>query len=372
MSRFISDHWQKVEKLIDEFCQTDQVPAIALRVVAGDESRSYFSGRRAITDQSATLTADTIFLVASITKPIVVSGVLKLLEEGELLLGDRVKRFIPEFGCAGKHGITLRHLMTHTSGLPDMLPDNQELRAANAPLSEFVRQICELTPDEPPGRMVQYQSTGIAILGEVISRITGQSCADYLRQSLFEPLQMSDTALGLPDEWTRGENPRIDRIAEIRIPAELDVEPHWDWNSSYWRQFGAPWGGLLTTPADLSKFAGMLRAGGRYQDQQILSPQTIREATRDQLPSITGLSFAARQGKGWGLGWQIVSAFNSDYYGDLLSRSAFGHGGATGTVFWVDPELDASAIIVTTEPQEPHGRYLSRITNQIVASIEPV
>lgn len=371
MSRIISERWHHVEKLIDGFCQTDQVPAIALQVTVGDESRHYFRGRQRIADQSETLSTDAIFLVASITKPIVASGILKLLEEGELLLGDRVKRFIPEFGCAGKHGITLRHLMTHTSGLPDMLPDNQELRAANAPLSEFIQQICELTPDEPPGRIVQYQSTGIAILGEVISRISGLSCADYLRQSLFEPLQMHDTALGLPENWTQGDKPRVDRIAEIRIPEELDVEPHWDWNSSYWRQFGAPWGGLLTTPADLGKFAGMLRQGGRFQDQPILSRQTIREATRDQLPSIAGLSDAARQGKGWGLGWQIVSACNSDYYGDLLSRSAYGHAGATGTVFWIDPDLDASAVILTTEPQEPHGRYLSRITNAIVASIDP-
>ncbi|HAH43326.1 MAG TPA: hypothetical protein DCM07_00450 [Planctomycetaceae bacterium] len=97
----------------------------------------------------------------------------------------------------------------------------------------------------------------------------------------------------------------------------------------------------------------------------------MREATRDQLPSIASLSDAARQGKGWGLGWQIVSACNSDYYGDLLSRSAYGHAGATGTVFWIDPDLDASAVILSTEPQEPHGRYLSRITNGIVSSIDP-
>lgn len=370
MPQINAERWHAVEKLVDQFCDTDQVPAIALQVMAGETSLCYFKGRQRVNDRSAPLREDAIFLVASITKPIVVLGALKLLEAGELLLGDRVKRFIPEFGCAGKHGITIRHLMTHTSGLPDMLPSNRELRSANAPLSEFVKQICQLTPDEPPGRMVQYQSTGIAILAEVIQRITGQTCPEYLKQTLFEPLEMYDTSLGVPEEWTSGGQPKIDRITEIRIPEELNIESHWDWNSSYWQRFGAPWGGLFTTPSDLANLVKMLQQNGRYQQQQILSYRTIEEATRNQLCDIPGLSKAARQGKAWGLGWQIVTAANSDYYGDLLSPAAYGHGGATGTVLWIDPLLQASAIILTTQPQEPHGRFLARISNTIVATIE--
>ena len=253
MPQFNTERWNAVEKLVDHFCETDQVPSIALQVMLEGTSRCYFKGRQRVNDECGSLREDAIFLVASITKPIVVLGALKLLEAGELLLGDRVKRFLPEFGCSGKHGITVRHLMTHTSGLPDMLPNNRELRSANAPLSEFVKQICQLAPDEPPGRIVQYQSTGIAILAEVIQQISGQSCAEYLKQSLFEPLEMNDTSLGVPDEWTTGNQPKIDRIVEIRIPEELNIEPHWDWNSPYWRGFGAPWGGLFTTPSDFSK-----------------------------------------------------------------------------------------------------------------------
>jgi len=369
MSRINNERWQTVENLIDHFCETDQVPAIALQVNVAETSHRYFKGRQRLNDSGDTLREDAIFLVASITKPIVVLGVLKLLEAGELLLGDRVKQFIPEFGCAGKHGITLRHLMTHTSGLPDMLPNNRELRAANAPLSEFVKQICQLAPDEPPGRIVQYQSTGIAVLGEVIQRVTGQSCADYLNQSLFAPLGMKDTALGVPEEWYLGDQPKVERITEIRIPEELKIEAHWDWNSRYWRSFGAPWGGLLTTPADLAKLVNMLQQSGVYQQNQIFSPRTIQEATRDQLPAIPGLSATARKGKGWGLGWQMVTAAKSDYYGDLLSPAAYGHAGATGTLLWIDPELDASAIILTTQPQEPHGQFLARISNTVVATI---
>ncbi|MCA9018315.1 MAG: beta-lactamase family protein, partial [Planctomycetaceae bacterium] len=210
MPQINAERWHTVQTLVDQLCETDQVPAIALQVMVEGTSRCYFKGRQQVNDANHSLREDAIFLVASITKPIVILGVLKLLESGELLLGDRVKRYLPEFGCAGKHGITIRHLMTHTSGLPDMLPNNRELRSANAPLSEFVKQICLLAPDEPPGRIVQYQSTGIAILAEVIQRITGQSCAAFLKRTLFEPLKMRDTSLGVPEEWLTGSHPKID------------------------------------------------------------------------------------------------------------------------------------------------------------------
>ena len=370
MSRIHPARWQTVVQLVDQYCESGQVPAIALRVITSETTCHYRQGRQSVRDDNGTLRDDAIFLVASITKPIVVLGVLKLLEQGELLLNDRVKQYIPEFGCAGKHGITIRHLMTHTSGLPDMLPNNRELRAAQAPLSEFVSQICELTPDEPPGRIVQYQSTGIAILGELIQRITGKSAPQYLRDELFQPLEMHDTSLGVPPAWSEGDAARLERIVEIHVPPELNVEPHWDWNSPYWRGFGAPWGGLFTTPTDLGKLVNMLQQQGLALDQRLFSAQTIRQATRDQLPEIPGLSETARQGKGWGLGWQIVTRAKSDYYGDLLSDQAYGHGGATGTVLWIDPQLATAAIILTTEPQEPHGRYLARLTNAIVAAIE--
>ncbi|KAA0133641.1 beta-lactamase family protein [Gimesia chilikensis] len=370
MSRIHPARWQTVEQLVDQYCESGQVPAIALQVITGETTCHYRQGRQSVKDVYGTLRDDAIFLVASITKPIVVLGVLKLLEQGELLLNDRVKQYIPEFGCAGKHGITIRHLMTHTSGLPDMLPNNRELRSAQAPLSEFVSQICELTPDEPPGRIVQYQSTGIAILGELIQRLTGKSAPQYLQDELFQPLEMHDTSLGVPPAWSEGDAARLERIVEIHVPPELNVEPHWDWNSSYWRGFGAPWGGLFTTPADLGKLVDMLQQQGLALDQRLFSGQTIHQATRDQLPEIPGLSETARQGKGWGLGWQIVTRAKSDYYGDLLSDQAYGHGGATGTVLWIDPQLDAAAIILTTEPQEPHGRYLARLSNAIVAAIE--
>src|ERR687893_491509 len=124
-------------------------------------------------DRPNPLRDDAIFTVASITKPVVAMGVLLLVERGLLTLGDRVADHIPEFGGKGRYGIRVRHLLTHTSGLPDMLPHDRDLRRANTPLAQFLADICEVEPLFPPGRGVSYSSCGFVLLGEIVSRVTG-------------------------------------------------------------------------------------------------------------------------------------------------------------------------------------------------------
>ena len=191
-------------------------------------------GRFAPAADAPPMQPDSIFLVASITKPVVVSAVMLLAERGHLLLDEPASRFVPEFGVHGKEAITLRHLMTHTSGLPDMLPDNQALREAHAPMAEFIRRICDLTPDFPAGTAIQYQSAGIAVLGEIVQRVSGLPLADFLRREIFDPLGMADTALGmagLPKE----------RLSQVNLPTE-QIGADWGWNSDYWRNLAAAWG----------------------------------------------------------------------------------------------------------------------------------
>jgi CubicO group peptidase (beta-lactamase class C family) len=285
------------------------------------------------------------------------------VEQGRLLLGDRVRDILPEFRGRRKNGITIRHLLTHTSGLPDMLPNNRELRQAHSPLSEFVAGTCGVETQFSPGRSVKYQSMGFAILGAVIEKISGRPCAQFLREKIFEPLQMRDTSLGAPPEWFEGNSPKTDRIAGIRVPPDEGVEPAWDWNSKYWRTFGAPWGGLLTTPDDLARFARMMVGNGTLDGRRILGPATVAAATRNQLFGFPDLPESDRTGKPWGLGWRLNWPGHSESFGDLLGPRTYGHWGATGTLMWIDPNRDAFAIVLTTQPQEPHGRYLARLSN---------
>lgn len=356
----VARHWAE---------RDDHVPAVA--VLAGRRGMTpgpRLFGRQHVDPQSHPIRNDAIFLIASITKPIVVMGAMRLIERGQLSLNDRVADFFPEFGRKGKYGTTIRNLMTHTSGLPDMLPNNVELRKSKATLADFVSETCAITPDFPPGRSVQYQSMGTAVLAAITEQVSGMTCGEFLRQEFFRPLAMNDTRLGAPEDWFTGPQPTIDRIAEIRVPEEQATETDWNWNSRYWRQLGAPWGGLLTTPLDLGQFAQLMLNRGRAGDQQILSAATIDASTENQLASMKDVPDEDRRFRPWGLGWRLQWPGHTNTFGDLVSARTFGHWGATGTLLWIDPEREAFALILSTQPLDPRGAPFQRLSNAIVAS----
>jgi CubicO group peptidase (beta-lactamase class C family) len=366
--------WNGVLALLKSWCDERAIPACAVSVTIGGKTTGvHLFGRQTLAADSPAVRDDAIFLIASITKPIVATGALLLAERGLLALDDRVEEFVPGFGREGKHAVTIRHLLTHTSGLPDMLPNNFELRAAHAPLSEFVAGACASKLAFLPGHGVQYQSMGFAMLGEIIQRVSGRSCAQFLDDEIFRPLGMHDTALGAPAEWFAGDQPKVERIAEVFLPESSGMADEnaaiWNWNSPYWRRLGAPWGGLLTTPADLARFGQMLLENGRLGDLQIVSPATIRAATRNQLEAMREVPADDRRTCPWGLGWRLNWPAHSANFGDFLGPRSYGHWGATGTLMWLDPDLDACVILLTTQPQEPQGNYLARASNAIVAAM---
>src|SRR5439155_16754176 len=160
----------------------------------------HFVGRMRPDKDSPALRKDALFLVASITKPVTVTAVMMLVERGELTLSDKVAKFVPRFAAADKGEIQVRHLMTHTSGLPDMLPDNIKLRMAHRPMSAFIDATCELAPLYPPGTQVGYQSMGTAMLGEIVHQVSGKTIQEFVRQEIFDPLGMKDSELGWREE----------------------------------------------------------------------------------------------------------------------------------------------------------------------------
>ena len=362
-----ADRLGRAVKLAQGWCEQDLIPSIGMVIGRRDRvSPAMLFGRQSAETDAPPIREDAIFLIASITKPIVAMGAMRLVERGDLLLNDRVGDIIPEFAQSHKIAITIRHLLTHTSGLPDMLPNNRQLRAAHAPLSTFVEDTCAVQTAFPPGRGVQYQSMGFAVLGEIIHRISGETCPAFLKREFFDSLEMNDTALGAPDDWVNG--PQWERIAGIRVP-EDQAGTDWNWNSKYWRQLGAPWGGLLTTPADLARFARMMLNQGRLGNEQILSPMTVEASTRNQLEPLRDVPEIDRRTRPWGFGWRLNWPAHSANYGDLVGPRTFGHWGATGTVLWIDPDREVFVIIFTTQPQEPLGTYIARLSNALSSSV---
>lgn len=360
------ERWSAACELLAGFCDDGTISSAAL--VAGRGSavlQPQLFGKQLLNGEEP-LRDDAMFLVASITKPIVASAALLLVERGLLTLSDKVTDYIPEFGKNGKNAVRIRNLLTHTSGLPDMLPDNVALRKSHAPLSAFVEGTCEVELDFPAGRGVRYQSMGFAILGEIIQRISGVPCADFVRREIFEPLGMVDSWLGLPEKAFEGAAPVVDRVTEVLLPEEM-VGEDWNWNGHYWRTLGAPWGGLITTPADLARFCQMM-LGAPANGAQILSPATIRAATRNQLEMMADVPEVDRRTRPWGLGWRLNWPAHSANFGDFMGSRTYGHWGATGTVLWIDPDQNSFAVLLTTKPQEPHGTWLARVSNAVTAS----
>ena len=363
--------WQNVVDTAAGWCESNILPCVAIVTGTAETISGRIHSGRQSADKPEPLREDAIFLIASITKPVVAMAALKLIENGHLTLADRVVDFIPGFGREGKYGIEIRHLLTHTSGLPDMLSDNLELRQSHATLGRFVERTCQEPLAFPPGRGVQYQSMGFAILGEIIALVTGKTCAQYLHDEFFQPLGMSDTSLGATDDWFGGTSARAFRIPNAIVPEAHTSGTDWNWNSRYWRQLGAPWGGLLTSANDLATYAQfMLRMGTTHDANRLLSPAAIDAATRNQLQYMRDVPDEERRCRPWGLGWRLNWPAHSANFGDLLGPRTYGHWGATGTVLWIDPDAGLFTLILTTLPQEPSGKYLARLSNAVAAAWE--
>lgn len=350
---------------LDDAVAADTIPAAALLVARhGQMVAPHVCGRQYLTPDSPPIRPETIFLVASITKPVTATAAMLLVERGKLLLNDRVADHLPEFGSHGKQAVRIRHLLTHTSGLPDMLPDDRALRRRHAPLDEFVRGIYDLELDFAPGTRIQYQSMGLAILGAIVERIEQVSLPEFLRREVFAPLDMPDTGLGAAGLDTS-------RIAHVRVDEEMRTAD-WGWNQPYWWNLAAPWGGMFTTVRDLARLMQMFLNGGTLDGVRILSPAAAAEMVRNQTEEMATLSPEMRYQQAWGLGWGIAARRQGgagwSFFGDMTAPQTFGHSGATGTMAWADPSRDLVCILLTTEPAVNIARLRGSCSNLVSAA----
>lgn len=307
-----------------------------------------------------------LFLVASITKSVVATLALQLVAEGRFSLSERVTDWISELPSVPFRRITIRHLLTHTCGLPDQLPGNAELRAAQAGLQEFLLRVGENGTDYAPGADCRYSSMGFLLLGEIISRATGKPLPAALQTKLFEPLKMQRSWLGIP----RDRDDLLQTAIPSVLPAWQDSAADWDWNSSYWRRLGAPWGGLLTTAHDLSQFCRMVLNNGTNDDgTRVLASAAIDAMTSEQTRNLFDLPEKTWRKRPWGYGWRFAWPEHSASFGDLVPRSAVGHWGATGTIFWLDRQEQNYAVILTSKPFDESRFALQRLSNAIAGTL---
>ncbi|MCO5220040.1 MAG: beta-lactamase family protein [Thermomicrobiales bacterium] len=328
---------------IDDWIGESGVPGAAAVIW----HRGEIAGRRYAGEAKPDVPVDeqTLFGLASVTKPMTAATVMTLVENDEIDLDAPVATYLPEFATGSSSDDTLRHLretitvrqvLSHTSGLPEDLPRGT-FSSREAPT---LREITDAMLRQPlwtePGSELIYSNTGYGILGRLVETVSGRDFWDLTWENVFEPLELHDTIARPGPELD-------DRIARIR-----DVygqgRPTESYNSQYWRDLAIPWGGLYGSPDDAVRFAATFL---RHGDGFIL-PQLAAEMIADQVHGLPGEVQAARVKwpvASWGLGWEIKGQKAKHWTGNLTSPQTFCHFGAAGTLLWADPTIDLAAAI---------------------------
>lgn len=274
---------------------------------------------------------DTLFDLASLTKVMAtLPAVLQLLERGAFRLDDPVCHFFPEFSGEGREEVRIRHLLTHTGGLPPGLP----LWQGEGTRAERISRAFRVTLQERPGARVIYTDLGFILLGELVEKVTGVPLDRYVHEHVCAPMGMREARFTPPP----GYRTRC-AATEYReaLGRPLVGEVH-DENAA---GLGGVAGhaGLFATAPEVTAYGQMWLNGGATGGIQVLAPATVAAATRDQTPGLA-------EGRGWG--W-LVARSGAEHLscGDLFSPGSFGHTGFTGTSLWVDPARELVVVLLT-------------------------
>jgi CubicO group peptidase (beta-lactamase class C family) len=296
---------------------------------------------------------DTLFRIASMTKPITAIGIMMLVDEKKLAIDDPVEKHVPEFKgqmlVAKQEGdtitlkkparpITVRDLLTHTSGMPGAPPSGlSDLYARrNHTLAEAVMAYSQRPLTFEPGSQWAYCNTGIDTLGRIIEVVSGKSYEEFLKERLFGPLGMADTTFYPSPEQLRRAALTYDRKDDTLRPAGTPLI-----GPPAGAKYPVPAGGLYSTAPDLAKIYRMMLRKGQADGRRYLSEASVEAMTKLQTGELkTGFT----DGMGWGLGWGVVRQPGG--VTEALSAGSYGHGGAFGTQAWIDPHKGRFAILM--------------------------
>jgi CubicO group peptidase (beta-lactamase class C family) len=303
---------------------------------------------------------DSIFQIMSMTKPVVAVAIMMLVEEGKVAVSDPVEKHLPEFRGlwmnTSKPGekerrqlrppraITLRDLLTHTSGMIASLPEGigELYTKLHLTLAEAVTVYSQQPLDFEPGTKWQYSNPGIATLGRVIEVASGQPFEKFLSERVFQPLGMKDSFVFVLQD-------KVDRIAMVykRVDGKLQRSGGdiLGGDPSRYRKgsrYSAPEFGMYSTASDLAALYQMMLSGGTYNSKRLLSRASVNLMTSLHTGSIEPAGHST--GMGYGLAWTVVR----DPLGtlQLQSEGSYGHGGAFGTQGWIDPQKDLVGVFL--------------------------
>ena len=275
-------------------------------------------GQRALVPAPEPMTEDTIFDAASLTKVAATTpAVLLLIQRGQIKLDATVATYLPEFTGEGRETVTVRELLTHTSGLPPDLETKTDWYGQ----PEGLRKACAEKLDSRPGTVFNYSDINFFLLGQIVQRVSGQPLEVFVHREIYLPLKMNDTGYLPP----AAERPRI-------APTEVVDGKPWRGvvHDPTARKLGGVAGhaGLFTTASDLARYSRMLVNGGKLDGVRLFTPETVKLMTTVQTPP----DMSAKRG----LGWDIDTGFSGPR-GTKFPIGSYGHTGWTGGSLWIDP-----------------------------------
>ena len=290
-------------------------------------------GQRAIDPAEEPMTEDTIFDAASLTKVMATTpSIMLLVQRGQIDLDARVQHYIEEFGRFGKDGITVRHLLTHTSGLRPGLSRRPEGAESAIVIA------CQEVTTNVPGTVFIYSDINFILLGEVVRRVSGWPLEKFVVDEIYRPLKMRDTRY-LP---FRVDKPRV-APTEREGTNMLRGVVH----DPTARRMGGVAGhaGVFTTAADAARFARMMLNEGELDGVRLFKPETVAKMTSIQSsPNVAGRR---------GFGWDIDTGYSRR--GELFPLGSYGHTGFTGTAIWIDPYSETFWVLMSNRVH-PDGK----------------
>ncbi len=345
---------QGIAHAVEQAIEEQQTPGAVVLIGHADEVLYHEAfGQRMIAPEPRPMQRDTIFDLASLTKPVATaSAIMQLIERGEVSLDDRVCRFLPQFTGEERKRATIRHLLTHSAGVPayeNYLSEWGEEVPADERRPRVVADICALPLQHPVGEGFLYTCLGFILLASIVEIVSGQPLDEYASEHIFEPLAMSDTCF----------NPGGEAIARCaateQLPEGVLCGVVHDENARYLNGVGGN-AGLFSTAGDLSRFMRAILNGGSLGDARILS----RSAVALMLSPQAELPGAVRA-----LGWDIRSPYSPSLRGDAFPPGSFGHSGYTGTSIWADPESRTYVILLTNRVHLGRDRDISRLRREV-------
>ena len=361
-----SERLERIKPVMQEYVDENKLAGVLTMVARKGKVVHLETFGKMDIAQDKPIMEDTIFRIYSMSKPVTSVAVMALYEESHFRLDEKVSKFIPEFKDlkvfksktedgmeldALEHEMTIRHLLTHTSGLTygwGARPVDEMYRAAKifepgTTLSEMTQKLAKIPLVFQPGTKWEY-SVSVDVLGYLVEVISGMPFEQFLQQRLFKPLGMVDTGFDVPENkrhrYAELYRPQTEGGIEVVTDVPLSNGPH--------RFFPSGGGGLVSTASDYMRFCQMLLNGGVLDGVRILGRKTVDIVRMNHVPD----DVAGDRDTGFGLGFSVVLDVRKT--GELSSAGTIGWGGAAATTFWIDPQEQLIGVLMTQLLSNPH------------------